>query len=134
MININGTLTNDRSEVLTKKNFNNYRLAEWFKLNNFDFSNYYYLVRTSNTLLAVNPYQGFYINEYYVKSATNNTIFCYIVKNNQIFKGQITLTFAQHGSSGTDYTFSLGLGELVEMPNGVRMGGDNNAVDTSNAE
>ena len=84
--------------------------------------------------MPVNSYQGYYINEYYVKSATNNTIFCYIVKNNQIFKGSITLTFAQHGSSGTDYTFSFGLGELIEMPEGVSMGGDNNAIDTTDAD
>ena len=53
-----------------------------------------------------------------IKYDFRETCFGLYVKNNKIFKGSITLTFAQHGSSGTDYTFSFGLGELIEMPEG----------------
>ena len=124
----------ERSEAIAQSALNNYKLSDWFDISNFDFDNYYYLVRFGSNLAGVNPYQGFYINEYYVKSATNNTVFCYIVKNNQTFKGQITFTFAQHGSSGTDYTFSLGLGELVKMPEYNLSAGGNVWVDSTSNE
>lgn len=132
MININGTLSEDKQEVLTADNFD--IISDWFDIEDFNFTDYYYLVRTSLAGAPANQYQGFYINEYYIRSATNNTIFCYVIKNNLVYRGEITLTFAQHGSSGTDYTFSLGLGELVKMPENVSVGGDNNAVDTTSAE
>ena len=96
-------------------------LSKWFNIEAMDFDNYYYLIRFGTDVSPVNNYQGFYINEYYSTSATTNTIFCYLVKNNQIYKGEITLTFSQHGTSGTDYTFAFGLGELVQLPEGLEV-------------
>lgn len=123
--NIDDNVISSFTQVLSIEN--------WFDLEGFDFDNYYYLVRFGSNVAGVNPYQGYRINEYYKRNATNNTIFCYLVKNNQIYKGNITLTFGQHGSSGTDYTFTLGLGELVKKPDGLEViNGD--AVDETDAE
>ena len=110
-----------------------YDLSQWFDFSSFDFKNYYYIVRYDNRNIGVNSYQIYYLNETYTKSATNNTITCYIVHNNQVYEGHINLLFTQHGTSGTDYTFSLGLGPLVALPDGIT--GTNGAyVDDSDAE
>ena len=78
-------------------------------------SKYYYIKRSaSNESAAVNSEQTYQIAQYYNKANTNNTIYCYIIKNNDIFKGSASLTFGQHGTSGTDYTFSLGFIQKVD--------------------
>ena len=70
---------------------------------------YYYIKRSvSNSSNPVNSKQTYQIAPYYNKANTNNTIYCYIIKNSDIFKSSATLTFGQHGTSGTDYTFTLG--------------------------
>lgn len=70
---------------------------------------YYYIKRSvSDSITAVNNEQTYQIAPYYNKANTNNTIYCYIIKNSDIFKGSASLTFGQHGTSGTDYTFTLG--------------------------
>ena len=76
---------------------------------------YYFIKREAiNTKgNSVSKTQTYRIAEYFNKGNTNNTVFCYIIKNNEIFKQSVTMTFNQHGTSGTDYTFTLGLGPKV---------------------
>jgi hypothetical protein len=44
------------------------------------------------------------IKNYYVPTASQNTIYCEVVKNNNIYKAEITMNFASFGTSGTDYS------------------------------
>lgn len=44
------------------------------------------------------------IKNYYVPTASQNTIYCEVVKNNNIYKTEITMNFASFGTSGTDYS------------------------------
>ena len=79
-------------------------------------SNYMYLKRTiENSSTSVETTQEYQINKFYKKSAVNNSVYCYVIKNNQMAKTSVTMYFSQHGTSGTDYTFSLGLGPLYEI-------------------
>jgi len=71
---------------------------------------------------AVNDMQTYRIAEYFNKGNTNNTVFCYVIKNNEIFKQSVTMTFNQHGTQGTDYTFTLGLGPRVDANNVLGLG------------
>ena len=76
---------------------------------------YYYIKREAkNSIAPVNNEQEYRIAQYYNKANTNNTVFCYLIKNNEVFETSKTLTFSQHGTSGTDYTFSLGLIQKVD--------------------
>lgn len=80
------------------------------------YNNRYYFIKREavNTEgSSVSKNQTYRIAEYFNKGNTNNTVFCYIIKNNEIFKQSVTMTFNQHGTSGTDYTFTLGLGPKV---------------------
>jgi hypothetical protein len=52
------------------------------------------------------------IGQTYTKELTNNTITCYLIKNGSIVKTDVTMTFSQHGTAGTDYTFSMYFGKL----------------------
>ena len=51
--------------------------------------------------------QYFRIKPYFVEQATNNTISCYVTKDNLTYGASITLIFGTSGNSGTDYTFIL---------------------------
>ena len=44
------------------------------------------------------------IKNYYVPTSSQNTIYCEVVKNNNIYKTEITMNFASFGTSGTDYS------------------------------
>lgn len=50
----------------------------------------------------------------YNKAKTNNTISCFLIKNNSMVKADVTMTFGQHGTAGTDYTFAIYFGELFD--------------------
>ena len=50
----------------------------------------------------------YHIKDYYVQSATNNTIYCRVVKKNlYTFDAEQYFTFASYGTCGTDYTLSI---------------------------
>lgn len=51
--------------------------------------------------------QQFRIKDYFTESATNNTIFCYVVKNQVTYSASVELVFGPMGTNGTDYTFVL---------------------------
>lgn len=76
---------------------------------------YIYIKReaVNNAGGPVNSYQSYRIAPYYNKGRTTNTIWCYVIKNNEIYHTAATLTFNQHGTCGTDYTFTLGLGSKI---------------------
>ena len=62
---------------------------------------------------GVNVLQPYKIAPYYNKGRTTNTVWCYVIKNNEIYQTAVTLMFNQHGTCGTDYTFTLGLGPKI---------------------
>ena len=76
---------------------------------------YIYIKReaVNNAGGPVNSYQSYRIAPYYNKGRTTNTVWCYVIKNNEIYHTAATLTFNQHGTCGTDYTFTLGLGSKI---------------------
>lgn len=51
--------------------------------------------------------QQFRIKDYFTESATNNTIYCYVVKNKVTYSASTELVFGPMGTNGTDYTFVL---------------------------
>lgn len=51
--------------------------------------------------------QTFRIKNYYVQSATNNTIYCSVRKNGRDYETSTTLAFGTTGANGTDATFLL---------------------------
>ena len=105
----NATLLEENNELFTT-------YGDVLKYN----QNYYYIMRNAeDEEFAVNAEQTYRIAQYYNKACVNNTIYCYVIKNNDITKTDTTLMFSQHGSSGTDYTFSIGLGpEVIEAEGG----------------
>ncbi len=84
-------------------------------LGKIDFENgYKYIKRESyNIETAVNTKQSYRISPYYNIGLTSNTVWCYVIKNNEVYTTSATLTFNQHGTCGTDYTFTLGLGSKI---------------------
>ena len=52
------------------------------------------------------------IGQVYTKDKVNNTITCYLIKNGTMIKTDVEMTFTQHGTAGTDYTFALYFGKL----------------------
>lgn len=91
--------------------FTNYKSI----IGDFD-ANYMYLKRSiENSSKSVETTQQYQIEKFYKKSAVNNSVYCYVIKNNQMAKTSVTMYFSQHGTSGTDYTFSLGLGPLYKI-------------------
>lgn len=88
-----------------------------------DYENgYIYIKReTVNSTVPVNSKQSYQIAPYYNIGFTSNTVWCYVIKNNQLYSTSATMTFNQHGTCGTDYTFTLGLGPKIidETPNGI---------------
>ena len=77
--------------------------------------NYYFIARSVNDgIRPVLSAQQYQIAQFFNKACVNNTIYCYIIKNNEVFKASRTLTFNQHGTSGTDYTFTLGFKQKVD--------------------
>lgn len=51
--------------------------------------------------------QMFRIKDYYMESATNNTIKCIVEKDNVSYMASYELTFGPMGTNGTDYTFRM---------------------------
>lgn len=51
--------------------------------------------------------QYFRINEYYVQTYTNNTVYCIVTKNNITYTAEFTMTFGPIGTNGTDYTLTV---------------------------
>ena len=51
--------------------------------------------------------QYFRIKEYYSENATNNTIYCNVIKNKISYTAEVQLFFGPKGTNGTDYTFLL---------------------------
>ena len=77
--------------------------------------NYYFIARSSSDgVRPVLDTQQYQIAQFFNKACVNNTIYCYIIKNNEVFKASRTLTFNQHGTSGTDYTFTLGFKQKIK--------------------
>ena len=52
--------------------------------------------------------QKFRIKDYYQESATNNIVYCYVVKNNIAYEASAELYFGPMSSNGTDFTFKMG--------------------------
>lgn len=80
-------------------------------------SGYAYIKRLSGKSAAVSESAGtvtdwsaeqkFRIKDYYQESATNNTVYCYVVKNNVAYEASQELTFGPMGTNGTDFTFRM---------------------------
>lgn len=51
--------------------------------------------------------QSFRIKEYYSENATNNTVYCNVIKNKIFYTAEVQLFFGPKGTNGTDYTFLL---------------------------
>lgn len=78
---------------------------------------YAYIKRLSGKSAAVSESAGtvtdwsaeqkFRIKDYYQESATNNTVYCYVVKNNVAYEASQELTFGPMGTNGTDFTFRM---------------------------
>lgn len=87
------------------------------KLNKFiNNKNGYYVIKQTNRKDG-EEYKysiNYQIKEYYTKQAIKNTVYCFVYKNNQMAQTNLTLTFGQYGTAGTDYTFTLGLGNLYD--------------------
>lgn len=62
---------------------------------------------TIGTSFAHATEQQFRIKDYFTESATNNTIYCYVVKNQVTYSASVELVFGPMGTNGTDYTFVL---------------------------
>ena len=58
--------------------------------------------------------QRYRIKQYYNRAYSNNTIYAYLIKNNNVFTASVSAIFGQHGTSGTDYTFTLGFLRKVD--------------------
>ena len=120
MINFNGTVSSSNFTEISAQNYEqteiyNKKLSEFLANDAIDFNNNKLIMRQVDNGTPIDATLSYYVKEYYLKGATNNTIFCWIIKNNSVYKGNITFAFSQHGSCGTDYTFTLGLGELVDQ-------------------
>lgn len=61
----------------------------------------------------IDTVQTFRIKNYYEQYATNNTIYCKIIKNNREYIASITLSFGTAGTNGTDATFKLELTDKI---------------------
>ena len=97
------------------------------KLNKFikDISHYYVIGQTNRKDGEKYKYSiNYQIKEYYTKQAVKNTIYCFVYKNNQMAQTNLTLTFGQHGTAGTDYTLTLGLGNLYDKDWNIKGGAD----------
>ena len=58
--------------------------------------------------------QTYRVENFYNKIKTNNTIFAYVIKNNVLYEANKTFTFSQYGTSGSEYTFQVYLGNIVD--------------------
>lgn len=58
-------------------------------------------------LQLIETTQPFRIKNYYTQTATNNTIYCVVRKNNRNYEASTTLSFGTTGSNGTEATFLL---------------------------
>ena len=63
-------------------------------------------------LLARQAEQSFRIKDYYNQNATNNTIYCSVIKNGKTYNASAQLTFGIAGTNGTDATFILQMFEM----------------------
>lgn len=63
-------------------------------------------------LLARQAEQVFRIKDYYTQTATNNTVYCTVIKNGKTYTASANLAFGVAGTNGTDATFLL---EMYEM-------------------
>ena len=63
-------------------------------------------------LLARQAEQIFRIKDYYTQTATNNTVYCTVIKNSKSYTASANLAFGIAGTNGTDATFLL---EMYEM-------------------
>ena len=55
--------------------------------------------------------QTFRIKDYYTSGATNNTVYCEVVKNALTYKANTTMTFGPQGTNGTDCTLIIKLSD-----------------------
>ena len=71
------------------------------------------------TELQIEVLQKFRIKSYYTQNATNNTIYCSIVKNNRTYEASTTLAFGPMGTNGTDVTL---IPTLADNQSAIKMG------------
>lgn len=57
------------------------------------------------TLIEINQY--FRIKKYYTQTASNNTIYCVVIKNGRRYEASTSMIFGTTGSNGTEATFLL---------------------------
>ena len=63
---------------------------------------------TTITIVKEEDLQFFYhISDYYVATATQNGIYCKVVKGDKTYYAETFMTFSSFGTSGTDYTLAL---------------------------
>lgn len=124
----NGTIiiTNDENEETEANAILGYKIGEeitLFEDNDFSIGLYYIynnILKLQEKIVNTSDIQTVYnrltyrIASSYEKAKTNNTISCFLIKNNSIVKTDVTMTFDQHGTAGTDYTFAIYFGELFK--------------------
>lgn len=59
------------------------------------------------TSQQISTKQTYKIKRYYQQSASNNTVYCDVIKNGFTYSAHATMTFGLHGNSGTDNTLLL---------------------------
>lgn len=67
----------------------------------------------------IDTQQYFRIKSYYSPFAVNNTVYCKVTKNKLTHEANALLTFGISGSSGTDATFILSLGDNYDAKEGT---------------
>ena len=68
---------------------------------------------SAGSLEADSTQQYFRIKENYSQGATNNIVYCQIIRNKRIYEASYELYFGPSGTNGTDYTFTLELANKV---------------------
>lgn len=119
-------ITNDEGEETEANAILGYRIEEeitLFEDDDFSIGLYYIYnnilklqekIANTSDIRTVYNRLTYRIASSYEKAKTNNTISCFLIKNNSIVKTDVTMTFDQHGTAGTDYTFAIYFGELFK--------------------
>ena len=68
---------------------------------------------SAGSLEADSTQQYFRIKENYSQGATNNIVYCQIIRNKRVYEASYELYFGPSGTNGTDYTFTLELANKV---------------------
>ena len=75
--------------------------------------------KATNIYIKSGQSQKYKIAPKFVRTATNNTVRCYVIQPTGVLIAELELTFSQFAYTGSDYTFSLTLGSLIQIENNV---------------